>query len=110
MNDEFKSVIQNDINQTFFNADEFCEYHTIDGVKMRVHIDNLELSKRDPSGAKNSDGLYTDTTMIFVSVKEFGAKPKIKRRIVLDGKRSYSVEKVDEEDGMYIITLEAFRV
>lgn len=110
MNNEFKAVIQNDINQTFFNTDEFCDYHTIDGKQMTVLIDNLELSKRDPSGTKDSDGLYTDTMMIFVPVKEFGARPKVKRRIVLDGKRTYSIEKVDEEDGMYIFTLEAFQV
>lgn len=110
MNDGFKSVIQNDINQTFFNTDEFCDFHTIDGKKMRVHIDNLELSKRDPSGTKNSDGLYTDTLMIFVPVKEYGARPKVKKRLVLDGKKNYSIEKVDEEDGMYIFSLEAFQV
>ena len=109
MNNEFKSVIQNDINQTFFNTDEFCDYHTINGKEMRVHIDNLELSKRDPSGTKDSDGMYTDSMMIFVPAKEFGAKPKIKVRIVLDEKKSYSIVKVDEEDGVYILTLEAFK-
>ncbi|MDO4495183.1 MAG: hypothetical protein Q4B62_05270 [Clostridiaceae bacterium] len=110
MNDEFKSVIQKDINQTFFNTDEFCDYHTIDGKRMRVLFDNLELSKRYPNGTKNSDGLYTDEMIIFVPIEDYGARPKIKRRLVLDGKRNYSIENVDEEDGMYIFTLEAFQV
>lgn len=110
MNSEFKSVIHNDLMQTFFNTDEFCDYHTINGKKMRVLFDNYELAKRDPSGAKDSDGIYTKTLFILVPVNEYGARPKVNSTIILDEKYNYSIEMVDEEDGMYALTLEAFRV
>lgn len=110
MNREFKAMLQHDINQTFFNLGEFCDYHIVDGKKMRVLVDNLELAKRDPSGVKYSDGLYADTIMIFVPIEDFGARPKIKRVLNIDGKRSYSVENVDEEDGIYVITMEAYQI
>ena len=42
MNSEFKSVIHNDLMQTFFNTDEFCDYHTINGKKMRVLLENVK--------------------------------------------------------------------
>ena len=109
MNSAFKAILQQDLTNTFFNRDEFSDEHTIDGKKMSVIFDKSELLKRDPSGAKDSDGLYTDSLLILVPVHEFGAKPKIKRVINIDSKRFYSIEDVDTQDGMYLITLEAFQ-
>lgn len=109
MNSAFKATLENDLQNTFFNDSEFSDKHTIDGREMRVLFDKSEFLKRNPSGAKDSDGLYTDTLFIFVFAKEFGSKPKLGRQINLDGKRFYTIEDVDDQDGMYALTLEAFR-
>lgn len=109
MNSEFKAILQTDVNNTFFNTDEFCEYHTIDGKKMRVHIDDLELAKRDPSGAKDTDSIYKSDILILVPAEDFGARPKVDRELLLDGKYTYNIEKVVEENGVYLLTLGAYR-
>lgn len=109
MNSAFKAMLEKDLENTFFNDSEFSDQHTIDGKEMSVLFDKSELLKRDPSGTKDSDGLYTDSLLIFVPVKEFGAKPKFGRQINLDGKRFYKIQNVDVQDGMYVLTLEAFR-
>lgn len=108
MDSEFKSMLQKDIGNTFFNTDEFCDYHTIDGKKMRVLSDDLELAKRDPSGAKDTDGIYKREILILVPVEDFGARPKVDRELLLDGEYNYNVEKVVEENGIYLITLGAY--
>jgi hypothetical protein len=109
MNSEFKSMLEKDVNNTFFNPDEFTEYHTIDGRKMRVLIDDLELAKRDPSGAKDTDALYKSDILILVPAEEYGARPKVGRLLLLDNKLNYSIEKVVEENGVYLLTLGAYR-
>lgn len=110
MNSEFNSMLQNDIKNTFFNVNEFCEYHNIDGKQMRVHIDSHELAKRDPSGVKDSDGLYKSGISILVPVEDYGARPKVGRMLILDKKHNYSVEEVDEQNGVYVLTLGANRL
>lgn len=110
MNSAFKATMQQDLENTFFNNDEFSDIHTIDGKPMRVIFDKSELLKRDPSGAKDSDNLYADTMLILVPVEDFGARPKIKRIINIDSKRFYSIEDVDTQDGMYLISLAANQV
>lgn len=110
MSSEFKAILRNDINNTFFNVDEFCEDHTIDGKSMRVHIDDLELAKRDPSGAKDTDGLYKKEILILVPVEDYGARPRKGRPLLLDGKDNYTIENVDEESGVYLFTLGAYRI
>lgn len=110
MNSEFKAILQTDINNTFFNTGEFCEYRNIDGREMRVHIDNRELAKSDPSGLKDSDGLYKSGISILVPVEDYGARPKVGRMLILDKKFNYLIENVDEENGVYLLTLGANRL
>ena len=112
MNEAFKAQLQTDLENVWFNTDEFCDMHTVDGVSMHVLFDKYELDKNDDSTTKTkvrTEGIYLDQLLIFVPVSEFGPKPRTGRTIVLDGKKSYRVNDVLTEDGLYRMELEAVR-
>lgn len=110
MNEAFKSQLNADIKNVWFNNDEFCDFHLVDGVEMHVLFDKYELDKNDNSGTKVAqEGIYTDQLLIFVPCDEFGPKPRTGRTIILDAKRSYRVIDVMTEDGLYRMQLEAIR-
>lgn len=111
MSTPFKDQLAIDIGNVWFNNCEFCDFHTIDGEQMHVLFDNIELIKRNEGkGTGAEDGIYTDENLIFVPVREFGAKPKIGSVLLIDGKKNYRVTDVTAEDGVYSIRLEAVRV
>lgn len=41
----FKEQILQDLDEVFFNLDEFAEYHRVEGVKIAVVMDNDQLNK-----------------------------------------------------------------
>ncbi len=110
MNDAFKAQLETDLGNVWFNNDEFSDYHTIDGTRMRVLLDKYELGKNDSSTTKvPTEGLYKDMLLIFVPISDFGPKPRTGRTLVLDGKKTYRVSDVIEEDGLYRMQLEAYK-
>ena len=102
----FKQVMQNDIDRTFFNDEEFSDKHTIDGVSMSVMFDDMENIEREKRMKSKMDGIYVRQILIYVKASEFGPLPAYGRLLNLDGKR-YTVVDAIEEGGVYTITLEA---
>lgn len=102
----FKQVMQNDIDRTFFNEEEFADSHTIDGVSMTVMFDDMENIEREKKMKSNMDGIYARQILIYVKASEFGPLPAFGRLLNLDGKR-YKVLDAADEGGVYTITLEA---
>lgn len=45
----FKDILKNDLENTFFLAEEFAERHTINGKEMDVLLDDYELMERKGS-------------------------------------------------------------
>lgn len=114
MSTPFKEQLAIDIEEVWFNNDEFCDFHLIDGNKMHVLFDKYELEKNDRSDTKaslgkNSDGLYVDNLLIYVPCSEFGAKPRTGRILNVDGKKNYKIIDVLTEDGVFAMQLEAFK-
>jgi hypothetical protein len=108
VNEAFKKQLETDLTNAWFNLNEFCDYHIVDGVRMRVLFDEHELTKNDQSG-KHTEGLYRDLLLVFVPCSDFGPKPRTGRVINLDGKKTYRVADVMTEDGMYRMQLEAYK-
>lgn len=107
----FKDAIQEDIFSVFLNLDEFADMHTIDGEEMRVIIDSNELIERTAkSGETHTDGLYKSHILIYVPVEDYGPKPRLGKLLNLDGKKTYVIVDVADEDGIYSMELEANRV
>lgn len=102
----FKDQLTRDVENVFLNVDEFSEIHNIDGTDMKVIIDTNELIERQQS-ATAGDGIFSDHILIYVSVAEYGTKPKQGKLLVLDSKKTYRIVKCIDEGGIYSMELEA---
>ena len=109
----FKDAVAADIDTVFFNLFEFAETHKIDGKEMLAIVDENELLDRAShweAGAKQSfdSGLYKGDILLYVKKEDYGPKPKVAKRLVLDG-RNYQVADCTEEAGVYAITITRIR-
>ncbi|MCI8950042.1 MAG: hypothetical protein HFG49_08375 [Lachnospiraceae bacterium] len=103
----FKELAFRDIN-IFLNPEEFGEYHVIDGKRMSVVVDGLEVVERSKKQVEKGriDGIYEKQILIYVARSEFGSLPAIGRALKLDNS-IYRVEDAIDEGGIYSITLGA---
>ena len=104
----FKDIIQRDIDEVFFNLEEFSDTHTIDGVEMPAMIDDMEHIEREKKMKSNMDGIHARQILLYVKASEFGALPAQSRILNLDNRKYVILDAVDE-GGVYTITLEANR-
>ena len=106
----FKELMKRDLD-TFINPDEFAELHTVDGVEIMAVADKYTQAKSG-SESKTFPVLHGDfvelcfKTSDFIAVKE--RLPKHGDRIKVDG-RMYTVENCENEHGITIIILNAYR-
>lgn len=98
----FKEVIQEDLNNTFFDIDEFAEIHNIDGKDISIIIDHELLKERQ---AKYAEGTYLGDVLFHVKKSDFGEAPGINQPIKFDGDSTMRVTDFQEDMGIYIITL-----
>lgn len=114
----FKECAAADIDLTFFEQDEHAEWHTVDGKKALVIVEDQRLKERSAhweAGAKQNfdTGLYTAHTVLYIRVADYGPKPKIGKHLVLDKgekmQRTYSILNCEEEAGVYRISMERTR-
>jgi hypothetical protein len=104
----FKQIVQRDIEEIFFNQEEFSDTHTIDGIEMVAMIDDMENIEREKKMKSNMDGIYARQILLYVKASEFGGIPAHGRILTLDS-RKYTVVDAVDEGGVYTITLEANR-
>lgn len=104
----FKDILQRDIDEIFFNLEEFSDTHVIDGVSMTAMIDDMEHIEREKKMKSNMDGIHVRQVLLYVKASEFGALPAQGRILTLD-KRKYTILDAVDEGGVYTITLEANR-
>ncbi len=100
----FKEQLEKDFDDTFFNLDEFAELHTIDGKEIPVVVDNEILIELNMGKTVNSDGIFTDSIIIFVQRKYLDYEPVIGQVIDYDGV-TYLVDNVLSDTGGYTVIL-----
>lgn len=114
----FKDAVKNDVHDIFFDMSEFAKEHLIDGKKALVVAEDIDLREHDShweGGAKQNfdTGLYTSHTVLYIKVEDYGPKPKIGKQLIMDEgtkvKRTFSILKCEEEDGIYRMTMERKR-
>ena len=114
----FKDCVAKDIDLTFFEESEHAEWHCVDGTKRLVIVDEestrTHAAHWEAGGKQNFDtGLYDSHTILYIKMKDYGPKPKVGKRLVLDEdtdhKRTYSIVHCKEEDGVFRFTLERIR-
>lgn len=110
----FKDFAAADICLAFFNSDEHAEYHTVDGKKALVIVEDQELREHSAhweAGAKQNfdTGLYTARTVLYIKVCDYGPKPKIGKHLTMDAgtdhQRTYTIQTCQEESGVYRMTM-----
>ena len=97
----FKDFLQQDIDNVFFNTEEFAEPHMINGRSVNVVIDTDKAEKLASSGAL---GINVRVIVYYAKTGEFSRKPKIEDVQDFDD-GYYQVADVQEENGAYVITL-----
>ena len=94
----FKEQLEKDFDDTFFNLDEFAELHTIDGNEIPVVVDNEALLSLNMGKTVETDGIFTDSIIIFVQRKYLDYEPVIGQVIEFDGV-TYPIDNVLSDTG-----------
>lgn len=107
----FKDQLAKDLGSVWFSdREEFWETHAVNGEPMSIIADSDELRRRSARRVYSSSdsGVYAAQKLIMVRAAEFGKKPAINSRLKLDA-LYYRVSDVDDQAGLYIIGLEAWK-
>ena len=114
----FKDHASEDIDLAFFNESEHADRHTIDGKECLVVLEDDDLREHGAhweAGAKQNfdTGLYTAHAILYIKVKDYGAKPKQGKLLVVDKgermQRTFTIIKCEEDAGVYRMTMERTR-
>lgn len=97
-----KEIIAADLD-VFLNTDEFADEHTLGGKKIRLIIDSDTLNG---TPLPHAEGVSLWRKVVYVSCSDLGYRPNEGGLLELDG-QTYEVVNVDEQDGLFVITLEA---
>ncbi|HOV79369.1 MAG TPA: hypothetical protein PK728_04625 [Bacillota bacterium] len=98
----FKDYLASDL-VTFFNPDEFSEFHDIDGLQVQALVDRDVMKVRS---TQRYDGVYKGEVAVFVRAADLPSCPVYGQHMRLDGKL-YLVAECGENCGMLEIILEA---
>ena len=110
----FKDFASEDISAVFFNGDEHADLHNVDGKDVLVMLEKSDVrdhSTHWEAGAKQNfdTGLYNRHIILYIRVEDYGPKPKQGKLLMLDKKIAYSIQKCDDEGGIYRMTMERVR-
>ena len=110
----FKDFASEDISAVFFNGDEHADLHNVDGKDVLVILEKSDVrdhSTHWEAGAKQNfdTGLYNRHIILYIRVEDYGPKPKQGKLLTLDKKIAYSIQKCDDEGGIYRMTMERVR-
>ena len=98
-------MLENDLNNVFFNTDEFAEKHIVDDKEMSIIIDNEKLNELKAK-SQYAEYIATCSMLIMVKASDFSYKPAIGQVISIDGD-IYRANLVTETGMIYEIALEA---
>lgn len=102
----FKELLRRDVRTVFLNLGEFGEEHIVNGKKMLIMIDDVELTEREKRIKSHMDGIYKRQTLVYVSALDFGPLPGVGKPIKIDGATFIITDSINE-GGLYSLHLEA---
>lgn len=115
----FKDCARQDIFSAFLNETEHAEVHDVDDKKNVTVIFEDNRVKRHNAhwegGAKQNfdTGLYEVLRIMYISVKDYGPRPKSGKLLVLDKgtktQKTFTIRICEEEDGLYRMTIDRVR-
>lgn len=101
----FKDAIAADVRNVFLNADEFSDYHDIDGERVLCQIDRNVIGEANGTMAHPLEGVFVNTLTIYVGSDAI-EKPVEGQILSVDGSM-HGVRSVSDEMGMLVIVAEA---
>lgn len=112
--DSFKEAYQDDLDNAFFDEEEFAEKHTIDGEECVIILKDMTSVDASATGRARSEMNPKETAINKVSyiiyIRDTDLE-KLKRKkftcnavIILDGK-NYFVQDVKHTNGMYKLAI-----
>lgn len=94
----FKDLVKND-RATFINIDEFGEEHDIDGVKLKIVLENEQVIEKDDVQALSESAM-----ILFAYTEDIGYRRMQGESLHIDGV-TYTVQTWLEEMGITKVTL-----
>lgn len=98
----FKEQITEDIENIFFNVDEFGAVHKINGIEYTIVVDNQSLLERQLKD--EIENIFLGDILFFIKESDLGYIPIADDRINFDG-LNYQVSKVTQNFGILEIIL-----
>lgn len=98
----FKDAVAADVTHVFINADEFADWHDIDGVRLCCVIDQDVTQTYSNAMGNSIEGVFKNTVQIHVRAVDM-ERPVEGELIRVDGSL-HLVESVSDEMGVYVIT------
>lgn len=97
----FKDFVRNDM-KTFVNAEEFADMHNVDGREIHAVIEATD----EENPLAYAEGLSIVRKTAYFDAADLWFVPVQGMKIKIDGVR-YDVQKVSDEMGAYVVSLEA---
>lgn len=109
----FRESAQEDIDTVFFEVDEHAEWRMVNGKMMLTIMEDQKLQNRNAhweGGAKQSfdEGVYKAVSILRVKAKDYGPRPSVGTMVKVDN-RTFIIHTVDNDEGVYALTLERHR-
>ena len=86
--------------RVFFNAEEFADWHQINGAKVLCMLDSPHFAPQ-PIG-KQKRGAQKSSSVLSIRVEEFLQRPQPGEPIKINGK-DYLIESIGDDCGVYVI-------
>lgn len=99
----FKDYMQSDIENSFFNTNEFAVTILVDDQEVDVIKDDDKLADYN---SKLSEGLAKCELLFYAPISQFKNELFIEKRIMYR-RKSYLIEQLFDDDGVYTILLVA---
>lgn len=105
----FREQVANDIENVFFNMEEFADIHDVEGEEIPVVLYEDDNEIHDGGSARNYDGLSSDNVSLAIKRENMKEKlPANGQNFHLD-KKLYKVKTVKEQMGVVFIQLASYR-
>ncbi|MBP1924597.1 hypothetical protein J2Z76_000450 [Sedimentibacter acidaminivorans] len=98
----FKDVIAADIDNVFFNSNEFAEEITIDGTKTNIVMDSDLLKELQLSNG--GEGLANSELLFHVKKNDLKFSPFVGHDILFNEKLYY-INNIQYDEGLYTIAI-----
>lgn len=112
----FKDSFKEDLENTFFDLDEFASVHIIDGKKVTVILTEEDfIDNRNATGNRKNDVNPKETAVnktsykLFIKEKELNRHFTVNSVITLDGKKMF-IQKVKHPSGYYELIIGENRI